>query len=123
MRSALTVFMALHAIAHLVGFAVAWRLLESDEVPFKTTLWFGLLDVGPVGIRLVGLLWLTLAVLFLVASGGALLGQPWWMGLAWATAGTSLVLSVLSLPEARIGIVANAFVIGALALGPRLGWW
>lgn len=123
MRIALAVFMVLHGIAHLVGFAVSWRLLESDEVPFKTTLWFGQLDVGPTGIRLVGLLWLALAVAFLTASGGGVLSRSWWMALASGTALSSLALSMISLPEARIGILANVFVLGVLALGPSLGWW
>lgn len=122
MRNVLALLMALHGIAHLVGFAVAWRLTAPEEVPFRTTLFFGRLDVGDQGIRVVGLVWLLLAILFVAAAVGGWLRQPWWGGLAQIVAGVSLILSLASLPEARIGVVVNLVILAAFLTAPRLGW-
>lgn len=51
---ALAGFLLLHGVAHLVGFAVPWRLVRSEEVPYKTTILSGTVDVGDVGIRILG---------------------------------------------------------------------
>jgi hypothetical protein len=123
MRIGLALFMALHGIAHLVGFGVSWRLVASEEMPFKTTLFYGRLDLGEAGVKGVGIVWLLLAVSFVVAAVGAVLRQPWWNGLATALALASLLLSIASLPDARMGVLVNALVLGALVAGPALAWW
>jgi len=58
MRVVLAAFVLVHGIAHLPGFVVPWRLAALSELPYKTTLLNGTLDVGEGGIRIVGLLWL-----------------------------------------------------------------
>ena len=47
-----------HGLVHLLGFVVNWQLASLAEMPYKTTLLAGALDVGATGIRAVGLLWL-----------------------------------------------------------------
>ena len=44
--------LAAHGIAHTAGFAVAWRLTASSEIPYHTTLLNGRLDVGDGGGRI-----------------------------------------------------------------------
>ncbi len=122
-RTALALLMALHGVAHLVGFAVPWGLAHGDELTYKTTLLAGRLDVGDVGIRVVGLVWLVLAVAFVASAVGAFTQQPWWTGAATWTAVASLGMSLLSLPEARIGVPVNLLVLAALLIGGRVGWW
>ena len=122
-RLALAVFAAFHGIAHFVGFAVPWRLLQAEEMPYATTLLGGRLDVGDAGIRIVGLVWLALGIAFVgagVATGLDRSGWPRWMLLV---AGASLVWSVLGWPAARIGVAVNLGLLAVVATGVGLGWW
>lgn len=112
----------LHGAAHGVGFVVPWRLMESEETAYSTTLLAGTVDVGDVGIRVVGLLWLATGLAFVVTGAGTWMMKSWWVQAATSAAVASLVLSVLGWPEARVGVVLNILVIGVL-LGIRLGWW
>ena len=121
MRWVFAIALALHGIAHLVGFAVSWQLLNSPDVPYKTTLAAGAIDVGGFGMKIVGVIWLALAVAFLVAAIATLF--EWHMalpvGLGAVTA--SFTMCAVSLPEARIGLAINVLLAILLALGPRAG--
>jgi hypothetical protein len=120
MRIALAVLMAVHGIAHLVGFAGAWQLAPGG-FPYKTTVLGGQVDLGNAGIRVVGLLWLTTAVAFVAVAVGTVAGVVWWAPAALTIAIVSLLLSVLEFPEARLGVVINIAIIAALAAGQWLG--
>ena len=122
MRIVLAVLFVLHGLAHGVGFAVPWKLIESEDVTYRTTLLSGHLDVGDVGIRLVGILWLLVGLAFVATGVGAWLGQGWWLRGAVAVAGVSLAMCVLGWPEARAGAALNVAILLVLSLGPHLGW-
>jgi len=122
MSKLLAAFFIFHGIAHGVGFVVPWRLMDLEETAYSTTLLAGHWDVGEVGIRVVGLLWLATGLAFVVAGAGAWMMKPWWVPAATAAAVASLVLSVFGWPEARVGVVLNILVLTAL-LSLRLGWW
>ena len=49
-RLAFAIFLALHGIAHGVGFASSWRLGEFEDAPRDTTVLGGRFDVGTAGI-------------------------------------------------------------------------
>ena len=123
MRIVLAVLMALHAVAHLPGFLVPWRLASLPEMPYRTTVLAGRVDLGDAGIRVMGAAWLAAALAFGVAAVAASTGRPWWMAAATAAAVVSLGLSVLGLPAARIGIAVNLVILAALLAAPRLGWF
>jgi hypothetical protein len=119
MRAALIVLMALHGMAHLPGVIVDWRLSRLPELPYRTTVLGGRLDLGDAGMRTMGALWLAAGVGFEVAAVAAGLGRDWWLPLAATAAGLSLTLSVLAAPEARIGIVVNLLIIAAIVFAAR----
>jgi hypothetical protein len=121
MRWVIAIVLALHGIAHLVGFAVSWQLLSSTEVPYKTTLAGGIVDVGAMGMKAVGAMWLALAVAFVLSALSVALQWPMALPVTLTTIIASLVLCAVSLPEARIGLALNVLLIIALALGPRAG--
>lgn len=121
MRFLLAFLMLAHGVAHLVGFAVAWRLADFPEMPYQTTLLSGRLDVGDIGIRLVGLAWVVLAVAFVGAATGLTLRQPWWSAVAWWTLGASILLCLVHWPEARIGLAVNGALVVLLYLAARAG--
>ena len=114
MRLLLGAMLLAHGVAHLVGFVVPWRIVVSPEVPYRTTL-LGI-NVGPGGVRAVGLVWLVVAVLFVALAADVLRYQGWPFAGALALVGTSVILSVLGLPESRPGLLANAAIFGLLVV-------
>lgn len=121
MRTALAVVMLVHGIAHLPGFLTAWRIAELADLPYQTSLLFGRMDVGDVGIRAIGMLWLLAALGFWFAAVGALLGRDWWPAAALVTIVASLPLTLLQLPATAIGVAANVAIAAAVLAAPRLG--
>jgi hypothetical protein len=111
---ALGFIMMLHGMAHGVGFAGAWQL--NRDIPYKTTLLGGRLDLGPVGIRIVGIIWLIVGLSFVLGAMAALANHPVWLSLTILALGSSAVLCLAELPEARIGAWVNAAIALALVV-------
>jgi hypothetical protein len=106
--AALGVFLALHGLVHAIGFAEAWRV---GTLAYRTTVLGGHLDLGAVGIRGLGLLWLLagsgfLAVGLRLAWRGSVPGR-----LLAAVALLSLVICLLGLPESGFGAVINGVIL------------
>jgi len=122
MRVLLTLFIGLHATAHLVGFAGSWRLSAPEGIPYRTTVLGGRLDLGDVGIRAVGILWLLAALAFLIAAAGVLTNASWGMTATIGVSMASLGLCLLEWPQARIGAVMNVALIASVLLLSRWPW-
>jgi hypothetical protein len=120
MRFVLAFLLAAHGVAHLVGFISSWQLATLAELPYKTSVFSGRLDVGDAGIRMVGVLWLLAALAFLVAAFAVAADTGWAIRFTRAVAIASLMLCVVGWPDARIGVVVNAGLVVLLAMGPRL---
>ena len=123
LRVGLAGLMALHGVAHWVGFAVPWRLVQADEMPYSTEILSGRIDVGDAGIRVFGVAWLLLGIAFLHIAVAAWMGRPDWPQLALGVVAASLVLCVLGLPAARVGLRVNALLLVAILGGWAAGWW
>jgi hypothetical protein len=117
MRSVLAVLLVAHAVAHVVGFAVPWRLAISADVPYRTTIVNGLIDLGPAGIKAVGVIWLLVAVAFGTIGVGVLARTSWWYPVLLPLIGTSVVLCVLQWPDTRFGLLANGVILALLLVG------
>jgi hypothetical protein len=121
MKYAIAVFFFLHGFAHLVGFAGAWRLAK--DVPYKTTLLSGRLDVGDAGIRIVGILWLLAALMFALMAVALIVQISWWRTAAICVAAFSLILCVVNLPEAKIGLIIDIVILIFLIASGPLNWF
>lgn len=122
MRFAIAMVFFVHGFAHTVGFVVPWRIAALEEAPYKTTILSGKLDIGHIGIRIVGLLWLLTALAFF-AAGGLVIGRlEAWQPLTLSVTSFSLLLCVLGLPESRIGIPINIGILICILVGGGLGW-
>jgi hypothetical protein len=119
MRTLLVLFLLAHAVAHLVGFAGAFRL--SPTIPHETALLAGHVRVSEAAVRAVGVLWLAAATGFVASALGMAVHAPWWRPLTLAIATLSLALSVAQWPAAWVGAVIDVAVIG-LALTAPFGW-
>lgn len=118
-RYALAAVVAAHGIVHLIGFVVPWRLAEVEGSPYRTTVLGGAADLGDVGARLVGLVWLACAVGFVVAAVGIARRTSWAIPLSAALATLSLVVCVLGLPETTAGIAVNMAILAGVAWTAR----
>ena len=96
----------------------SWRLAALPDLPYKTTIRADRVDVGVVGTRVMGALWLLAAVAFLTAAGAAVTQAGWMARLALCTVIGSMILCVLGWPDAWVGFWVNA----GLALALLLGW-
>jgi hypothetical protein len=115
MRFFVAAFLAAHGFAHLVGFVSTWRLANLPDLPYKTTLLGGRLDVDDAGIRVIGLFWFAAAIAFGFAAFAVAAQWPSALRIsAYVIAGSTL-LCLISLPEARIGLGVNV-VLGILAI-------
>jgi hypothetical protein len=119
MRFLLALLMALHGLAHGVGFVVTWRLTDFQDMPHDTTLLSGTVDVGETGIRVVGVLWLIVGLAFVAAAAGAVVNAPWWPTMTVVTAVSSLPLSIAAWPESRIGVAVNLLLLVLIGFGVR----
>ena len=119
MRILLAALLLAHGTAHVVGFVVPWRIVASSEVPYRTTVLGA--DVGPVTIRILGIVWLIVACLFVTLAATVFRHALWRYDAAFALVAVSVVLCVLGLPEARPGLLANAAIVVFLVLGWALG--
>ena len=119
MRFILAALLIGHGVAHIVGFVVPWKLMQMPEMPYRTTILGGTMDVGDAGIRLIGVLWLSIAVAFAVVAGGVV--ASWSMRMAVFTLlALSSAFCVIGWPEARIGLIVNAALLTALLALPEL---
>lgn len=122
MRILLAVWFFAHGLAHVPGFIVAWQLRSFPSLPFHTTVLADSIDIGRVGIRVVGLVWLLGAVAFATLALAATLQVPWWRETAYIVLGVSLVVCILGWPHAKIGVASNLAAAVLLFAGTRLGW-
>ncbi len=109
------VILAAHGLIHLIGFVVPWGLTQVDGFPYRTTALGGAVTLGEPGVRLVGVLWLALAIGFVVAGIGAWRGDPWWVPLTAGLALVSIVVCALGLPEAALGMMVNVGILAVVA--------
>lgn len=114
MRFLLAFLFVAHGIAHLPGFLVLWRLKDLPELPYKTTLLAGHWDVGDLGARVTGSLFLLAALAFLVAAVVLVRKAPFGKDLAVGVTLFSLALTGMAWPEARVGFALDLVLLGLL---------
>src|SRR5215510_8740895 len=122
MRVFLAVWFFVHGVAHLPGFLVSWQLRTFNDLPLRTPILANSVDVGRIGVRLIGLGWLLGAVAFMALAAAAMLRVAWWQGATYVVLGFSLKLCILGWPRSWIGVVSNIVVAVLLVSATRFGW-
>lgn len=107
----ISIAIAVHGLIHLMGFVAYWPLREVSELPYKTSLLSGKLEVAAVGIRLFSLLWLLAATGFVIAALALLFGRSWWAPLMLVTALLSLAICILDWGVAYRGAIIDIVVL------------
>lgn len=125
MRIAIVAMLALHGLAHLVGFLTPWGLVPSprEGAPaLNPNVILGGRVTLDRSARWLAFLWLAGAAGFALAAFGLALGEPWAIaGLLGATL-VSTVLTAVWMPAARIGLYLNLAILAGLLLAGALAF-
>ena len=113
-RRIAAILLALHGVIHLIGFVTPWRIATLEGFAYRTTVFNGAFDIGDAGVRVVGLVWLGLALGFLAAGYGVWLRKPWALGLVGALGVMSLFVCLVGLPETAAGIAINVVILATV---------
>jgi hypothetical protein len=119
MRLAAAAFLAFHGMAHLFGFRAAFW--PSPGLPVRSSLFGGVLGVGYFGTRVLGVLWLLLALGYLLSAALFLLRSPSWTAVTLGVTCTSAMLCLLFWPEARIGLFIDVVLFVVVLALSRTG--
>lgn len=98
--------MGIHGLIHLMGFTKEWQLAEIEQLTGRT-----LIPLSDSSGKIVGLLWLLTALIFVVTAVGYLMKKEWWWMLAFAGLILSQLLIILYWQDARAGTVANIIIL------------
>ena len=116
------IYLIVHGVIHLIGFVVNFQITEIEDITYKTTVLAGKLDVGDDGTRVLGVVWLLVAVAFVISGVAVFFSPSWWWSYTLAVTVVSLIVTILGWPDARFGVLANIIILIFLFIGPRLGW-
>ncbi len=105
------ILLIIHAVAHLPGFLVSFNLVKLKDLPYSTKVFFKKIELGESGIKLYGLIWLVLSIIFIFAAILIIIEKPVFKETVIAGAILSLILSIVGLPETKFGIIINILII------------
>jgi hypothetical protein len=114
-RRTAAVLVALHGVIHLIGFLAPWRIVTLQSLAYRTSVLGGGLDIGDVGVRVIGLVWLGLTVGFLAAGFAIWRGKPRAIGLTGVLAVVSLIVCVVGLPETGAGGAIDVAILAMVS--------
>ena len=113
-----SILLILHGLIHLMGTAAYMKLVEIDQLPYKTTVLGGRWELGPRGTTVYGALWAVAAIAFTVAAVALLSGWTWWQPVLIGVTLFSLILTALDWGVAYAGVIINIVILAVLWLGP-----
>lgn len=122
MNALLAPLLFVHGLAHLVGFAGPWRLIDAEGVTFQSSLFAGRLPVSGRTMRALGVGWLLLACGFLTTGVAQILGAGWWDDSATVLLAASFLMCVAHWPAARVGAAVNVFLLVGLQIARAALW-
>jgi len=98
------------------------EIIKSNDIPYSTKLFFGKLDAGNAGIRIIGLIWLIIAFAYVFAGYGILTSKDWWITATIIITAFSFIFCMVSLPITKMGVVANVIILVFIILNQRFKW-
>lgn len=113
----------IHGLVHILGFLIFFEIMEVDTLKYTTRVLWGRVNVGRIGIRLLGVVWLLVMVAFIAAGIGLLVSAPWWLSLTLLATAVSAVLCLLGLPDTVFGLLINIAIFAVLYFGGTFGWY
>lgn len=120
MRFIIGLVLIAHGLAHSMGFVIPWRIGRGKNAPYNTTILSGFVDLGDLGIRAMGILWLVAGLVFVAAGSGVMAAASWGGIVTLDAAMFSLILSIIGWPDSRISVFINVAILTYLGLVGRL---
>lgn len=120
MRFIIGLVLIAHGLAHRVGFVTTWRIGPGKNAPYNTTVLNGFVDLGEIGIRAMGILWLVAGLAFVAAGIGVTVAAAWGGIVTLDAAMFSLILGIIGWPDSRVGVFINVAILAYLGLVGRL---
>ncbi len=117
---AVGVFIALHGLAHLIGTMVYFD--PTGEL-YRTTILWGAIDLGDVGIRVWGGLYAVSTAAFAISAAGMILDRQWWRRLLLSVLLVSLLITFADLDRAYVGFIINIALLIGLAAHIKARWF
>jgi len=111
-----SVFLFVHGFAHLVEFLVNWKIIKDKEIQYKTTVFNGKYNIGPIGTKVLGIVWLLIGIYFGYMGYLGLSNPMAYLDIVLYIAINSFILTLASLPDTKFGIIANILLIGYILL-------
>lgn len=115
-RRIAAVVLAMHGVAHAVGFAAAFQLGDFADRTVDTTLLWGRFDIGLLATQALGVGWLLLAVAFLACAAMVWRATRHAIGILAVFTVASLAMSVLASPAAIVGVGLNVLIVIGLVV-------
>ncbi len=109
----LALLLVVHGLIHLMGFVAYWPLVPVRDLPYKTALLGGRLELGPSGMRVISVLWLLAAIGFVAAAAALAARWSLWAPVLFAAVLLSLLLCILDWKVAFRGAIID---LGLLVL-------
>lgn len=116
LRVAAAAILLLHGLIHLIGVVVFLKIVEIKDLPYSTEVLGGRVDIGEVGTRILGVLWLVATIGYIIASYAVVAKLDWWQGAVVSTTCLSLVLTILGWKDTIVGTGLNVLILLILAL-------
>lgn len=120
MYIALAALIALHGMAHMVGFAAPFGYMKNP--PPMDSLFVNRLAITNGGMKVLGIFWFAAAIVFVVAAVGLLRRTAWWAPVTLVACLLSIALSVSFLPYARIRLLVDVALIAFLYVNRSYSW-
>jgi hypothetical protein len=112
-------FLVLHGLVHLMGFFAYWPLATIPDLPYKTAVLAGQLELGAVGIQIFSIFWLIPALGF-AATSIAMIGR-WhrWQSVLLTMTIISFVVTVLDWQVAFRGTIIDLAILLVLLIASQ----
>jgi hypothetical protein len=86
-----------------------WLARYAEKMPYQATILADSVNVGDLGIQVLGILWLIAPFGFTVSGVGVLARLPWWATMIAAV--FSFLLYIKGWPDSGIGVLANVGIV------------
>jgi len=116
----LAALIALHGLAHMVGFAAPFGYLKNP--PPMDSLFVNRLAITDSGMKVLGIFWFVAAFVFVAAAVGLIRRDSWWAPLTLVACLLSLALTIAFLPYAKFGLLVDVALIAFLYLNRNQIW-
>jgi hypothetical protein len=103
---------------HLIGLTVPWRLGGLRGSEYSTRILNRSIEVGDTAVRTLGLVWLAVAIAFVVVGVMVWRGHPWARRTTIALLLGSALVCTIDLPASVIGLAIDVVLVVLLAVAP-----